>query len=74
MIYKVCVKAALLNLLLRKITSKLINYGTYHFEVPELLGTDVGEKSFKLRIRHRKTLREVAKRSTELTVGSAVLL
>ena len=66
------VHARFLDLLGREVFRKLIDDRADHLKMRKLLGTDIGEDSLQLGIRHSVALAEIAQRSAKLPVGTAI--
>jgi len=71
-VYEVGVEARLLDLILAEVARELIHDRADHFEMVEFLRADIGQSRFKLRQRHRESLRKIAYRSAEFAVGTSI--
>ena len=65
-------KARLADLLLREITRKLVDDGTNHLEMPQLLCADVGQQAFELGVGHGIALGKVAQRCAKLPIRASI--
>ena len=70
---KVGVEACCFDLILREVTGQLMNDRANYFQMAQFLGTDIGQQTFQLRIRHTIPLAQISQRSAQLAVRAAVL-
>ena len=61
-VHKVGIKSGGFDLLLAEVPGQLVDNGSNHFQMSELLSSNVCKQPLQLRIWHRKTLAEVAQR------------
>ena len=73
MVDKVGIEACFSDLFLGEVTRELMDNGADHFEMSQLLCTDVGQQALELGVGHGVALGEVAQRRAELAVRAAVL-